>query len=78
MMQQDQLNTNVDSPRSRKKHFSELYGKKELAYYATAIVVYILLGLFFTDKVLNFVVGPLFFIGWMWVVPPLWERWRGK
>jgi len=77
-MEHSQHGTKVDSPDDHKKRFSELYGKQELSYYAAAIVVYIVLGLLLTDKVLNFVVGPLFFIGWMWIVPPLWERWRSN
>ncbi len=62
----------------RKKSFSELFTTQEIVYYCLAVLVYIGLGVLLTDLVLNFVVGPLFFIGWMWVVPPLWERWRSR
>ena len=52
--------------------------RSEIVYYSLAVLVYIGLGVVLTNLVLNFVVGPLFFIGWMWVVPPLWERWRQR
>ncbi len=58
----------------RDKSFGDLFTVAELGYYGSAIVVYIILGILLTDKVLNFVVGPLFFIGWIWAVPPVWQR----
>ena len=58
----------------RDKRCGDLFTVAELGYYGSAIVVYVILGVFLTDKVLNFVVGPLFFIGWIWVVPPVWQR----
>ncbi|MDP6666662.1 MAG: hypothetical protein QF357_04615 [Dehalococcoidia bacterium] len=67
-----------DHPEERKKSFAELFTTGEIVYYGIAVLVYIVLGVLFTDRVLNFVVGPLFFIGWMWAVPPLWERWRDR
>lgn len=60
------------------KSFRELFTRDELALYGTAIIVYILLGLAFRDKVLNVGIGPLFFIVWIWVVPPAAERLRKR
>ena len=62
----------------RKMSFGELFTTEELVYYSLAVLVFIVLGLLFTNRFLNFVVGPLFFVGWMWVVPPMWERWRRR
>ena len=75
-MQSEQPVEPKDKPSFQSKSFTELFPSSELTYYAVAAVVYIALGLVFTDRVLNFIVGPLFFIGWMWVVPLAWERWR--
>lgn len=66
----------ASSPKARKKSFRELFTVEELGYYGSAVIVYIVLGLIFTDSILNFVTGPLFFIGWIWVMPPLWHRFR--
>jgi hypothetical protein len=62
--------------KARKKSFRELFTGQEIGYYGSAMLVYIGLGVLLTDMGLNFVVGPLFFIAWIWIVPPLWERWR--
>ncbi len=75
-MRREQQVEPENRPSFQSKSFTELFSSRELKYYAVAAVVYIVLGLLFTDRVLNFVVGPLFFIGWMWVVPLAWERWR--
>lgn len=78
-MTQSKLTTHgAKAATARKKSFRELFAKDELAYYAVAALVYIALGVLLTDIVLNFVVGPLFFIGWMWIVPPAWQRWRSR
>ena len=60
------------------KSFRDLFGKEELIHYGVAVVVYILLGLWLRDKILNVGVGPLYFIAWMWIVPPLVDRLRGR
>ncbi len=61
-----------------KKSFGELFSRQEIGYYGSAIIVYFLLGVIFRDRVLNIGVGPLFFIVWIWIVPPLWERLRSN
>ena len=76
-MRQERPIMEDDHTRVRKKSFGELFTTREIVY-LLAVVVFIALGVLFTNRVLNFVVGPLFFIGWMWVVPPLWERWRSR
>lgn len=79
MAQTQQQTVHVAKPaKVRKKSFRELFAKDELVYYGVAMLVYIALGVLLTDIVLNFVVGPLFFIGWIWVVPPAWQRWRRR
>ncbi|MBM4462734.1 MAG: hypothetical protein FJ012_05275 [Chloroflexi bacterium] len=60
-----------------KKPFRELFSRNELWHYGTAALVYIGLGLLLRGAVLNFVVGPLFIVVWMWQVAPLIDRWRG-
>jgi len=62
----------------RKKSFQELFSRAELCYYGVAAVVYILLGLLLRDIVLNWIVGPLFIVLWMWQVPSLVEKWRAR
>lgn len=56
--------------------FRELFSAHDIGYYGASIIVYLVLGLIFRDKVLNIGIGPLFFVAWIWVVPPLWERAR--
>lgn len=77
-MQQAEPIEQDDRPEAQKKSFKELFSRQEVIYYSVAVLVYIGLGLLLAELILNFVVGPLFFIGWMWVVPPVWERWRGR
>lgn len=66
------------SPQTKEKSFKELFTTEELLYYGAAMVVYIVLGLIFKDKVLNVGVGPLFFVVWIWIVPPLFKRVRQR
>ena len=61
-----------------KKPFRKLFSREELCHYGIAAVVYIILGLLFQDAVLNFAVGPLFIVLWMWLVPPLVNKWRTR
>jgi len=61
-----------------KKPFRKLFSRDELWHYGIAAVVYIILGLLFQEAVLNFVVGPLFIVLWMWWVPPLVDKWRAR
>ncbi len=56
-----------------KSSFRELYPSWDIGYYAAAAIVYFLLGLAFRDKVLNIGVGPLFFVVWIWIAPPVWQ-----
>jgi len=64
------------SGKPKKKTLSELFSHKELWHYGVAAVVYIILGVFLRDVVLNFVVGPLFIVVWMWRIAPLVDKWR--
>jgi fucose permease len=64
------------SDKPKKKTFSELFSHKELWHYGIAALVYISLGVLFQNWVLNFVVGPLFIVVWMWRVAPLIDKWR--
>lgn len=61
-----------------KKPFRKLFSRDELWHYGIAAVVYIILGLLFQEAALNFVVGPLFIVLWMWWVPPLVDKWRAR
>ena len=64
------------SGRPSKEPFRKLFSRDELWHYGIAAVVYITLGVILQDLVLNFVVGPLFIVAWMWWVPPLVEKWK--
>jgi hypothetical protein len=66
------------SDKPLKKPFRKLFSLEELWHYGIAAVVYISLGLLFQDAVLNFAVGPLFIVLWMWWVPPLINKWRAR
>jgi hypothetical protein len=61
-----------------KKPFRKLFSREELWHYGIAAVVYISLGLLFQNAVLNWIVGPLFIVMWMWWVPPLVDKWRSR
>ncbi len=61
-----------------KKSFRQLFSRDELVYYGVAAVVYIILGLLVQELILNWVVGPLFIVAWMWWVPPFIEKRRGQ
>ena len=61
-----------------KKPFRELFSRSELLYYVIAALIYIGLGLLFRGAVLNWIVGPLFIVAWMWFIPPLVKRWRTR
>ncbi|MDD5093430.1 MAG: hypothetical protein PHV74_03500 [Dehalococcoidia bacterium] len=63
---------------AKKKRFGEQFPKSELWYYGTGALVYIVLGLLLQNIVLNFVVGPLFIVAWIWCLPPLIDRWKGR
>ena len=66
------------SSKPPKKPFRKLFSRDELGYYGIAALIYIGLGLLFQNAVLNFVVGPLFIVAWMWFIPPLVKKWRGR
>jgi len=66
------------SGKPKKKSFQELFSRNELWHYGTAAVVYIVLGVLFQNAVLNFAVGPLFIVVWMWRIAPLIDRWRAR
>ena len=61
-----------------KKSFHELFSCDELWHYGVAAVTYIILGLFLKDLVLNWIVGPLFIVVWMWKVQPVVDRKRTR
>ena len=61
-----------------KKPFRKLFSRDELWHYGIAALVYIGLGLLFQNAVLNFIVGPLFIVAWMWFIPALVKKWRGR
>ena len=65
----------LDTP--LKKPFRELFGRDELWYYGSAAAVYIVLGVLVQEVVLNWIVGPLFIVLWMWWIPPLVDKWMG-
>jgi len=60
------------------KSFRKLFRRDELLHYGIAAVIYITLGVLFQGIILNWIVGPLFIVGWMWLVPPLVEKWRPR
>ena len=68
----------VPAGKPRKKSFRQLFSRDEFWYYGLAAVVYILLGILLKSIVLNWIVGPLFIVVWMWCVPPLVDRWRNR
>ena len=59
-----------------KRPFRELFSRDELWHYGSAAAIYIILGILFQELVLNWIVGPLFIVLWMWWAPPLVEKWR--
>ena len=61
-----------------KKPFHKLFSHGELVYYGIAALVYISLGVLFQNPVLNFAVGPLFIVLWMWWVPVLMDKWKAR
>ena len=63
------------SGKPKKKSFRELFSRNELWHYGIAALVYIILGVLLRDVVLNFVVGPLFIVVWMWQIAPLIDKW---
>ena len=71
--------TETESPgKPPKKPFKKLFSRTELWHYGIASVAYISLGLLFQNAVLNWIVGPLFIVLWMWWVPPLVDKWRAR
>ena len=64
--------------KKREKSFRELFTVEEIAHYSIAALIYIALGVWLKDVVLNWVVGPLYIIAWMWIVPPIVKRVRGR
>ena len=61
-----------------KRPFHKLFSRNELIYYGIAAVVYISLGVLFQNPVLNFAVGPLFIVLWIWWVPVLVDKWKAR
>lgn len=61
-----------------RKSFHHLFSREELVHYGLAALVYVFLGVLLKGIVLNWIVGPMFIVVWMWCVPPLVERWRGR
>lgn len=59
-----------------KQPFWKLFSRDEVLLYGYGALVYVLLGVLITDIVLNWIIGPLFIIVWVWQVPPLIDRWR--
>ena len=66
------------SQKSAKKPLRKLFSREELWYYGIAAAIYIGLGLLLQSAVLNFIVGPLFIVAWMWLIPPLVKKWRAR
>lgn len=62
----------------KKKSFRELFSCAELLHYGIAASIYIGLGILFQNWVLNWLVGPLFIVLWMWFVPLLVNKWRAR
>jgi len=54
-----------------------LRGREELVVYALAGVSYIVAGLAWKG-LLNWIVGPLWIVVWVWFVPPLLDRLRAR
>jgi fucose permease len=71
-------NQKTAKAKPHKKSFQELFTKSELWLYGTGAIVYIGLGIILQNIVLNFVVGPLFIMTWIWVLPYLIDRWKGR
>jgi hypothetical protein len=61
-----------------KKPFHKLFNRGELIYYCIAAVIYISLGVIFLNPILNFVIGPLFIVLWIWWVPVLVDKWKAR
>lgn len=51
---------------------------EETVLYAVAAVVYIVLGVFLKTVILNWVVGPLFPLLVVYLIPTWVRRWRGR
>ena len=61
-----------------RKPFRKLFSRSELWHYGIAAAIYIVMGLFLGNAVLNFTVGPLFMVAWMWCIPPLVDKWKPR
>lgn len=53
-------------------------GWREATPYAVMLVVYVVLGLTLKVVVLNWVVGPLFLLFALYVIPRTWQRLTGR
>ncbi len=62
----------------KKKPFHKLFSRSELIYYGIAAFIYISLGVLFQNAILNFTVGPLFIVLWIWFVPVLVDKWKAR
>lgn len=61
-----------------KQPFWELFSRDEILHYSIAAAAYITLGVFLQDVVLNWVIGPLFIVAWMWWIAPIIDKARSR
>ncbi len=67
-----------ESSKPAKKPFRELFSRAELWHYGIAALIYIGLGVLLLNWMLNWIVGPLFIVLWIWFVPVLLDKWRAR
>lgn len=56
----------------------EIGGRESAYLHVAAVLTYIPLGIFLRTPILNWIVGPMYLVLFMWWVPPLVDRLRGR
>lgn len=56
----------------------ELTGRESVWLHVAAVVTYVPLGVLLRTPLLNWIVGPMYLVLVVWLVPPLLDRVRGR
>ena len=65
----------LDEPTGRAGDPSWYTRRLEVGLYVVAGVVYVIVGMF-NKWLLNWVIGPIWLVAWVWAVPPILDRVR--